>query len=105
MVEDLLFATEAARRLGISKSRFYDWLSLSDLGQFSIRGRRMTIAYFQGGPKGQGPIRIAAKEVERLVEATRVRPASIRGPIERRRTYPGITVELGLPSNRGDKRR
>ena len=105
MADDLLFATEAARRLGISTSRFYDWLSLSDLGQFNIRGQPITIDYFQGGPKGQGPIRIAAREVERLIEASRVRPASFRRPVERRSTYPGITVDLGLPSNQGRERR
>jgi hypothetical protein len=101
MADDLLTAMEAARRLGISKSRLYEWLGLSNAGRFAIRGRPVTIDYFQGGPKGQGPIRIAAKEVERLVEATRVLPVleTLHRPVDRRPVYPGITVELGLPSS------
>jgi hypothetical protein len=96
---DLLSAKRAARRLGISTSRLYEWFSLSDVGEFVLRGQTVTIEYFQGGAKGQGRIRIAAAEVERLIELTRVRqaPATPRRTVLQRVVYPGITVELGRP--------
>ncbi|NJS14424.1 MAG: hypothetical protein HC788_07160 [Sphingopyxis sp.] len=36
-----------------------------------IRGQPVTVNYLQGGPKGQGRIRIEAEEVERLKAAIR----------------------------------
>ena len=99
MAHVFLTTTEAAERLGISTSRLYEWLGLSGVGKFKIRGQMVTIDYFQGGAMGQGRIRIAVAEVERLIELTRVRPApSISGrPTMKRVVYPGITVELGKP--------
>jgi hypothetical protein len=90
---------EVAERLGISRASLYDWLAQSDSGCFEIRGRTITIDYLQGGPKGQGRIKIEAREVERLKELMRVRPrpARQRRPPTQRRYFPGITVELGDP--------
>jgi hypothetical protein len=59
----------------------------------------VTINYLQGGPQGQGRIKIEAGEVERLKELMRVRPQAPpprRLPV-RRDAYPGITVPLGRP--------
>jgi hypothetical protein len=96
---DLLSAQESASRLSISVSSLYDWLSQSDGGEFVIRGESVTIDYFQTGRRGQGRIRLAADEVERLKELFRVRP---RKPVPRRQpikplAFPGITVTLGRP--------
>ena len=101
MAEDLLRTSEAAQRLGVSTSRFYEWLGLSDRGQFVIRGQPVTINYFQGGAKGQGRIRITTTEVDRLVELSRVRPSSsvVRRPSASVLLFPGITVELGRPND------
>ncbi len=96
---DLLSAQQAASRLGISVSSIYDWLSQSDRGEFVIRGESVTIDYFQTGRRGQGRIRLAVDEVERLKELFRVRPrkpAPRRQPIKLQ-TFPGITVALGRP--------
>jgi len=99
MDDELLTVREAARRLGIQPETLYDWLSRSDYGLFEIRGQRVTVEYFQGGPRGQGNIRIEAAEVARLKELMRVKPMappSRRPPILRRQ-FPGINVKLGLP--------
>jgi hypothetical protein len=96
---DLLTTREAARRLGVTVATLYGWLGLSDVNLFAIREQPVTILYFQGGPRGQGRIRIEAAEVERLLELMRVIPASPRPrriPV-RRVVYPGITVPLGRP--------
>jgi hypothetical protein len=98
-MEDLLTAEEAAKRLGISTSTLYDWLGQSDVGILLIRGQSVTIDYLQGGPNGQGRIRIEAKEVQRLLDLMRVQPCRLpprRLPM-RRHAYPGITVKLGRP--------
>jgi hypothetical protein len=102
MPTDLLIANEAAQRLGISVGHLYERLRMSNLGELVIGGQFTTIEYFQGGPKGQGRIRISATEVERLIELTRVRPqpAQTRRPPIRRAAYPGITVDLGRPEPR-----
>jgi hypothetical protein len=78
----------------------YDWLGRSDRGLLVIRGRPVTVDYLQGGPKGQGRIRVEAAEVDRLRDLMRVRPA----PVTPRRAraapptaFPGITVPLGRP--------
>ncbi len=58
----LLTAKDAAQLLGIQANSLYDWLSRSDAGEFVVRGQSVTIDYFQGGPQGQGRIRIEARE-------------------------------------------
>lgn len=97
----LLATGQAAARLGISVTSFYDWLGLSDRGLLMIRGQKVTIDYFQGGPRGQGRIRIEAAEIDRLHELMRVRPreAHLRRPPIKRQTFPGITVPLGRPEH------
>jgi hypothetical protein len=99
MDDELLSAQDAARRLGIAVTSLYDWLGQSDHGLLVIRGQPFTIDYLQGGPAGQGRIRIDLAEVERIKEAMRVRPRNTRLrqlPL-RRATFPGITVTLGRP--------
>src|SRR4051794_13849643 len=78
MPDDLLTTTEAARRLGISVTSLYDWLGRSDRGLLVIRGREVAIDYLQGGPAGQGRIRIEPAEIERIKELMRVRPCPAR---------------------------
>ena len=98
-MDELLNALEAARRLGIRSTTLYDWLGSSRRGLLEIRGQRVTIEYFQGGPKGQGRIFLEAAEVERIREFMRVRQTILpvrRAPI-RRAMFPGITVPLGRP--------
>ena len=98
--DQLLNAGEAARRLGITSTCLYDWLGQSDRGLLVIRGQAVTVNYFQGGPRGQGRIRIEAAEVERLKELMRVLPqayAPRRMPV-RAVNFPGITVPLGRPT-------
>jgi hypothetical protein len=99
MVEQLLSAKEAARALGIAVATLYDWLGQSYRGLLLVRGQPVTISYFQGGPKGQGRIKIEASEVQRLKELLRVQPQRlhIRRPPIRQNSFPGITVELGRP--------
>lgn len=99
MSDKLLTAAAAAVRVGLSVTTFYDWLGRSRIGALEIRGQRVTIDYLQGGARGQGRIRIEAREVERLRELMRVRPHS--APAPRRaplpRSWPGINVPLGRP--------
>lgn len=94
----LLSVQQAAARLGVQPATLYDWLGQSDHGLFVLRGSPATIAYYQGGPHGQGRIRILAVEVERLLELMRVRPCT---KVARRnpqpKTFPGIDVPLGRP--------
>lgn len=101
MAEVLLTAAEAARSLGITVTTLYDWLGQSDRGLLVIRGQSATIDYFQGGPRGQGRIRIESSEVDRVRELMRVHPAPLRTrrPPVRRVSYPGITVPLGRPED------
>lgn len=100
MTKRLLTAAAAAERLGVTAATFYDWLSQSDYGLLRIRGTAVTIDYLQGGPHGQGRIRVAEDEVLRLHELMRVRPHSMpvrRVPTVRTRHFPGIEVPLGRP--------
>jgi hypothetical protein len=100
MADPLLPPAEAARRLGITVPTLYDWLGRSDRGLLVIRGRPVTVDYLQGGPRGQGRIRIEPAEVERLKDLMRVRPAPAaprRAPAAPPNTFPGITVSLGRP--------
>ena len=101
MPEELLSAREAARRLGVAVTTLYDWLGRSDRGRLVLRGRPITIHYFQGGAQGQGRIRIEAGEVLRLLELLRVRPhpERPRRPPARCQSFPGITVPLGRPGS------
>lgn len=99
MSEDFLTAAEAARRLGITTTTFYDWVGKSRIGELEIRGRRVTIEFFQGGARGQGRIRLEAGEVERLRELMRVRSqtVAVRPPPVKQTHFPGIYVPLGRP--------
>lgn len=99
MSDAMLTAAQAASRLGVTAATFYDWLSRSDYGQFVLRGETVLIEYFQGGARGQGRIRIASKEVERIQELMRVplRAISKRRPPQRSAKFPGINVSLGRP--------
>lgn len=99
MSEPLLPAREAARRLGIAVTSWYDWLGQSDRGLLVLRGQPVTINYLQGGPQGQGRILLEAREVERLRDLQRVRPQPIRPrrPPLHRYCFPGITRPLGRP--------
>ena len=99
MDNELLPVQEAARRLGIAPATLYDWLGQSDHRLLLIRGRRVTVDYLQGGPKGQGRIRISVNEIERIKQLMRVRPQplQVRRPPARRTSFPGITVPLGRP--------
>jgi hypothetical protein len=95
----LLSAQESARRLGVSVSSFYDWLSQSDRGEFAIRGEPVTIDYLQTGRKGQGRILLESEEVQRIKDLFRVRPrkAPVRRQPVQAHSFPGITVKLGRP--------
>lgn len=99
MAEELASAQEAARRLGISVASVYDLLRQSDQGTLVIRGESATINYLQGGPRGQGRIKLEVSEIERLKELMRVRPSPSRrrSPPIRERIFPGINVPLGRP--------
>lgn len=100
MPDELLTVDDAARRLGLTAATVYAWLGLSDRGLLVIRGEAVTVGYYQGGPRGQGRIRVPAVEVGRLLERMRVTPQPLRPrrtPV-RRDTYPGITVPLGRPN-------
>ena len=99
MDDQLLSTQEAARRLGITVVTLYDWLGRSNRGLLVIRGQRTAIDRLQGGAKGQGRIKIATIEVDRIRELMRVRPHQ---PLQRRapvknHSFPGITVPLGRP--------
>ena len=97
----LLSSADAAQRLGISVLTLYDWLSQSDAGQYQIRGQQVTIEYYQGGRRGQGRIKIATGEIERLLNLMKVSPQS--KPTRRPKTAPAkpthITVTLGRPDD------
>jgi len=101
MAMELLSTREASCRLAISKTTLYDWLGQSDRGLLIIRGQAVTIDYLQGGPHGQGRIKIEAKEIERIRELMRVHPQHDK-PARRpllRQAFPGITVPLGRPDS------
>jgi hypothetical protein len=99
MAPALLPPADAARRLGVTVTTLYDWLGRSDRGLLVIRGRPVTVAYYQGGPAGQGRIRIDEAEVGRLLQLMRVSPcpARQRRPPAPAGSFPGITVPLGRP--------
>lgn len=97
----LLTTQQAAQALGISVFTLYDWLSQSKNGEFEIRGEKVSIAYYQGGRRGQGRIRIDRKEVDRLLSAMRVTP---KAPRARRQSkakteLQHITSKLGRPDD------
>jgi hypothetical protein len=97
--EELLSPRLAAGRLGVTTTTLYDWLGRSRRGLFVLRGQPVAVEFFQTGAKGQGRIRIPAREVERLKELMRVpvEPTRTRRPPVRRDRFPGITVPLGRP--------
>jgi hypothetical protein len=100
MDDELLTTRQAAQRLGIARASLYAWLAQSNAGALVIRGQPVTIDYLQGGPQGQGRIRIAAQEVRRLQDLMRVCPSAPRPrrtPVVRP-SFPGITVRLGRPN-------
>jgi len=99
MADEYVQPSEAARRLGISVTTLYDWLSQSDYGMLKIRGEAVTIEYLQSGPAGHGRIRIGSAEIVKIMECMRVRPAGtvVRHPPMKQSDYPGITVPLGRP--------
>ena len=100
MNDELLTTGQAAERLGISTTSLYGWLAQSNAGTFALQGEPVTIDYLQSGARGGGKIRIAAREVARLLELMRVRPSPTRRrrpPVPQSR-FPGITVPLGRPS-------
>jgi hypothetical protein len=99
MSEELLSATEAARRLGVSTASLYDWLAQSHAGRFTLRGQQVTIDYLQGGPQGQGRIKIEVREIQRLKDLMRVRPClpTTSRPRVQQQFFPGITARLGHP--------
>jgi len=103
MSDELLSAADAARRLGITVTTLYDWLGQSDYQRLVIRGQPVTLRYYQGGPRGQGRIRIPLSEVLRLLDLMQVHPVpwAPRRPTPRRDQFPGITVPLGRPPGLG----
>lgn len=101
MKTDLLTSEQAANALGISVLTLYEWLSHSDAGEFQIRGQSVSIEYYQGGRRGQGRIRIAESEVDRLMSLMRVQPKAKRvrqKPVPKLKTQ-YITVTSGRPDD------
>jgi len=101
MVHQLLNSKEAAESLGVSVLTLYDWLTQSDRGAFMIRGEKVTIDYFQGGRNGQGRIKVAVDEIDRLIALMRVKakPEHVRKRPAKIRELPHINVPLGLPDS------
>jgi len=99
MSQDLLSSNQAASALGVTVPTLYGWLSQSDVGEFQLRGQPVTISYFQGGGKGQGRIKIPAKEIDRLLALMAVKPRKLptRQPHRPRRSMQHITSNLGRP--------
>jgi hypothetical protein len=99
MCEKPVAAREAASRLGMAVTSLYDLLSQSDQGTLVIRGQPATIAYYQGGPRGQGRIKLDPNEIDRIKGLMRVQPRQPRqrsAPL-RASAFPGIHVPLGRP--------
>ena len=101
MSSELLSSEQAAHKLGISVYTLYAWLGQSDAGTFEIRGRPVTISYYQGGRRGQGRIKIEHREVERLLSLMRVspHPNTARKKPRRRSALQHITANLGRPDD------
>ena len=99
MTTDLLTTEAAAQRLGITRATLYDWLAQSDRGEFLIRGKPVTIGYYQSGRKGQGRIQIESQEIERLLGFMRVSPKqqNERKLPSKNQTYRHISAKLGRP--------
>ena len=101
MTGEWLNSKEAAQDLGISRATFYEWLAQSNAGTFLIRGKQITIDYLQGGPKGQGRVRIERREVQRLLGLMRVKPGTkkSRRPPKKRSNLQYISADLGRPDD------
>ena len=101
MSSELLSSEQAARKLGISVFTLYDWLGQSDAGRFEIRGQPVTIAYYQGGRRGQGRIKIDSREIDRLLSLMRVSPQPniLRKKPTKKPTLQHITAKLGRPED------
>ncbi len=101
MPPKLLTTEDAAQMLGIATGTLYAWLSQSDSGAFTIRGQSLTIAYFQGGRRGQGRIRIAENEILRILATMQVTPKGAREPKGTNKTLEltHITTKLGRPDD------
>jgi hypothetical protein len=101
MANKLLNSKDAAAALGLSVLTLYDWLSQSDAGEFEIRGQPVSVAYYQGGRRGQGRIKIDTQEIERLLSLMRVapRPARARKRPTKKTTLQHITTQLGHPDD------
>ena len=99
MSSELLSSSEAADKLGISVATLYDWLGQSDAGEFQLRGQPVTIAYLQGGHKGQGRIKIFVDEIHRLLTLMRAtpRPKSRQRQPRHRAQLHHITSTPGRP--------
>lgn len=95
----LLAPSEAAIQLGIRTTTLYGWLGLARIGALILRGRPFELEFSQTGARGQGRIRIAQSEVERLRRHLIVQPQSValRKPPARQVSFPGIHVTLGRP--------
>ena len=101
MSQELLSSNQAASALGITVPTLYGWIAQSNVGEFQLRGQAVTISYFQGGGKGQGRIKIPAKEIERLLAMMVVKPRKVpkRRPPRSRRSMQHITSNLGRPED------
>jgi hypothetical protein len=101
MANQLLNSKDAAAALGLSVLTLYDWLGQSDAGRFEIRGQPVTIAYYQGGRRGQGRIKIDSREIDRLLSLMRVspQPNALRKKPTKKPTLQHITAKLGRPED------
>ncbi|MDM4015112.1 helix-turn-helix domain-containing protein [Roseiconus lacunae] len=101
MDASLLNSKDAASELGISVPTFYDWLSQSRNGTFTLRGKPVTIEFYQGGRCGQGRIRIPRREIDRLLALMLVQtqPKPLRRAPKPRKNFSNITVTPGRPES------
>lgn len=104
---DLLTPAQAAQRLGIQTTTFYDWLGRARIGRLVLHGKPFALRFRQTGTRGQGRILIETAEIERLSECLLVRPRQVlsRAPRSPARTFPGIHVPLGRPGGGGESPR
>ena len=96
-----LSSNHTAKRLGISRTTLYDWLSQSDSGCFVICGVPVSINYYQTGRRGQGRIQIEAAEIERLLSLMKVspNPKQLLRTTRKKASLTHITATLGRPED------